>query len=102
MAEVWPPADSGLAADSVSRVELVELYHLAPGLAARRDSVGSWRPSTGASRWTSLSIYERRSDFSGLTLRVAVKEVRSSRSHVRPDSGDSEMGGEVGPVTCQT
>ena len=84
IAEIWRSSDSdsdsevesGWESAPVSRVELVELYHLAPGLAGRRDSVGGWLPTTGAHDWSNLSIYRRRTDFTGLTLRVAVKEVR--------------------------
>ena len=65
-------------AGPVTHVDLAELYHLAPGLPARGALLGRWSPRTGPDHWDRRSIYQRRQDFSGLTIRVGVTAVRDS------------------------
>ncbi|KAF0292382.1 Glutamate receptor ionotropic, kainate 1 [Amphibalanus amphitrite] len=104
IAEIWRESSSSSVGDSacdsesgpVTHVELMEIYHLAPGLTAHRHSLGRWYPDTGAQSWDNHSIYERRRDFSGLTLRVATKEGAPVTTFLQTPVPD--VGGYMGEI----
>ncbi|KAF0288029.1 putative glutamate receptor [Amphibalanus amphitrite] len=69
LAELWPGSGG-----SLYRADLLETYRLSVSHPVRWLRLGRWSASAGLWDWTGESLYERRGDWSGLTLRVATNQ----------------------------
>ncbi|XP_043230831.1 uncharacterized protein LOC122386085 [Amphibalanus amphitrite] len=69
LVELWPGSDG-----SLDRADLLETYRLSVSHPVRWLRLGRWSASASLWDWTGESLYDRRGDWSGLTLRVATNQ----------------------------
>ena len=91
IAELWSDA-AGL-----SRADLMETYRLSAHHPVRWERQGRWTAAAGLQNWNGRPLYERRTDWTGLTLRVTTNQVRSGQVRSGQTRGRTGQGrtGEV-------
>lgn len=60
----------------LTEVELVDMYQLAAWLPSVVSTIARWTPEAGVIFWDRRNIFQRRSDWAGLTMQVVALNVR--------------------------